>query len=190
MGVSRESSFLEVGQFSGSSEEHRNIPQFALSFGAAPTFFIRLHLKLLMERSLACTSFRDCDSFEKPGSSGNLLLDYRSNREDCMNNNSQSSVEKNLKASLKDVATGAESTTLDLSVCGNVCLKKSSQKYKNGDQIVDGTSVNSHEPEEVGAIAIGSFWKQQCDNSESQQLVCPRSLQLMVIRRMQVVVLF
>ncbi|KAE8687126.1 Enhancer of polycomb-like transcription factor protein, putative isoform 5 [Hibiscus syriacus] len=170
-GVSRESSFLEVDRFFGSSEEHRNLPQFALSFGAAPTFFISLHLKLLMERSLARISLRDHDSFEQPGSSGNLLLDDRSSREDCMNNNSQSSVEKNLKASLKDVATGAELATFDLSVCGNVCLKKSSQKYKNGDKIMDGTSAYSHEPEEIGAIAIGSFRKQQSDNSEYQQLV-------------------
>ncbi|KAK8697404.1 hypothetical protein V6N13_113555 [Hibiscus sabdariffa] len=171
MGVSRESSFLEVGQFSCNSEKHRNLPQFSLSFGAAPTFFLSLHLKLLMERSLACISFRDHDSIEQPGSSGNLLLDDSSNREDRMNSNSESSVEKNLKASLKDVASDAELTTLDLSVCGNVCLEKSSQKFKNGDQIVDGTSASSHKPEDVGAIAIGSLQKQQYDNSESQQLV-------------------
>ncbi|KAK8604803.1 hypothetical protein V6N13_082275 [Hibiscus sabdariffa] len=171
MGVSRESSFLEVGRFSCNSEKHRNLPQFALSFGAAPTFFLSLHLKQLMERSPACISFRDHDSIEQPGRSGNLLLDDSSSREDCLNNNSESSVEKNMKASLMGGVTDAELATLDLSVCGNVCLKKSSQKYKNGVRIVDGTSASSHEPDEVGAIAIGSFRKQQCDNSESQQPV-------------------
>ncbi|XP_039066392.1 uncharacterized protein LOC120212025 [Hibiscus syriacus] len=85
-------------------------------------------------------------------------------------NNSENSVEKNLKGSLKDVAFDAELITLGLSVCGNLCLKKSSQKYRNGDQIVDGTSASSHEPEEIGAIAIGSLPKQQCDLSESRQL--------------------
>ncbi|KAE8668682.1 Enhancer of polycomb-like transcription factor protein, putative isoform 3 [Hibiscus syriacus] len=136
MGVSRETSFLEVGQFSGSSEEHRNLPQFALSFGAASTFFISLHLKLLMERSLACISFRDRDSFKQPGSSGNLLLDDRSSRKNCMNNNSRSSVEKNLKASLKDVATGAELTTLDLSACGNPLVHFRKQQCDNSEQLV------------------------------------------------------
>ncbi|XP_038992914.1 uncharacterized protein LOC120116510 [Hibiscus syriacus] len=170
MGVSKESSFLEVGQFSCNSEKHRNLPQFALSFGAAPTFFLSLHLKLLMERSLSSISFRDHDSIEQPGTSGNMLLDDSCSRDDCMNN-SENSVEKNLKDSLKDVAFDAELTTLGLSVCGNVCLEKSSQKCKNGDQIVDETSASSHEPEEIGAIAIGSSEKQQCDISVSQQLV-------------------
>ncbi|KAB2020099.1 hypothetical protein ES319_D07G044400v1 [Gossypium barbadense] len=169
MGVSRESSFLKLGQLSCNSEKLRNLPRFALSFGAAPTFFLSLHLKLLMERSLARISFGDHDSIEQPGSSGNLLLDDSSSREDSMNNNSESSVEKNLKASSKEVASDAELTS-DLSVCGNGCLKKSSREYKNNDQIVDGTFAGSHESE-VGAIAFVPLQKQQCDNSETQQFV-------------------
>lgn len=38
------------------------IPPFALSFTAAPTFFICLHLRLLMERNFACVSLQDYDS--------------------------------------------------------------------------------------------------------------------------------
>lgn len=38
------------------------IPPFALSFAAAPTFFICLHLRLLMERNFACVSLQDYDS--------------------------------------------------------------------------------------------------------------------------------
>ncbi|KAK4364958.1 hypothetical protein RND71_016316 [Anisodus tanguticus] len=37
------------------------IPPFALSFAAAPTFFICLHLRLLMERNFACVSLQDYD---------------------------------------------------------------------------------------------------------------------------------
>ncbi|XWS73048.1 hypothetical protein CRYUN_Cryun02cG0092200 [Craigia yunnanensis] len=170
-GVSRESSFLKVGQFSSNSEKHRNLPLFALSFGAAPTFFLSLHLKQLMEYSVAHISFQDRNSIEQPESSGNLLVGDSSSREDCVNKSFESSVEKNLKASSKDASSDAELTTLDLSVCGDGCWKKSSQKYESGDQIVDGTSACSHEPEEVGAMAIGPLQKQKCDHSESQQLV-------------------
>lgn len=173
MGVSRESSFLKVGQFTSSSEKkHRNLPLFALSFGAAPTFFLSLHLKLLMEHSVARISFQDHDSNEQLGSSGDLMVDDSSNREDCVDKRfDSSSVEKNLKASSKDAASDTELTTLDLSVCGDEHWKKSSQKYENGDQTIYGTFASSHEPEEVGATAIVPLQKQQCAHSESEQLV-------------------
>ncbi|XWS27146.1 hypothetical protein CRYUN_Cryun26dG0090900 [Craigia yunnanensis] len=172
MGVSRESSFLKVGQFySNSEKKDRNLPLFFLSFGAAATFFLSLHLKLLMEHSVAHVGFQDHDSIEQPGSSGNLLVDDSSSREDCVNKSSESSVEKNLKASSKNAASDAELTTLDHSVWGDERCKESSQKYGNGDLIIDGTSASSHEPEEVGAITIGPLLKQQCDHSESEQLI-------------------
>ncbi|XP_060208179.1 uncharacterized protein LOC132635699 [Lycium barbarum] len=46
----------------GSAMKLGRIPPFALSFAAAPTFFICLHLRLLMERNFACVSLRDYDS--------------------------------------------------------------------------------------------------------------------------------
>ncbi|XP_022749558.1 uncharacterized protein LOC111298997 isoform X2 [Durio zibethinus] len=172
MSVSREPSFLKVGQFSSNSEnKHRNLPLFALSFSAAPTFFLSLHLKLLMEHSGACIGSQDHDSIEQPGSSGNLLVDDSCSREGCVNQSFESSVEKNLKDSSKNAASDAELTALDLSVCGDGCCKKSSQKDENGDQIDDGTSANSHDPEEVGAMVIGPLQKQQCDHSESEQVI-------------------
>ncbi|XVE98509.1 hypothetical protein REPUB_Repub03eG0112600 [Reevesia pubescens] len=172
MGVSRESSFLKVGQISSNSEKkHRNLPLFALSFGAAPTFFLSLHLKLLMEHSVAHISFQDHGSIEQPGSSDDLLVDDSSRREDSVSKSFESSVEKNLKASLDDVSSDTHLATLDHSVRGDGCREKSLLKYENGDQIVDGTSASSHEPEEVRGIAIGPLLKQQSDYSESQQLV-------------------
>ncbi|KAG5591881.1 hypothetical protein H5410_042395 [Solanum commersonii] len=38
------------------------VPPFALSFAAAPTFFICLHLRLLMEHNFACVSLQDYSS--------------------------------------------------------------------------------------------------------------------------------
>lgn len=166
MGVSKESSFLKVGQFSSSYEKkRRNLPLFALSFGAAPTFFLSLHLKLLMEHSVARFGFQDHGSAEEPGS--NLLVDDSSRGEDCVNKCFESSIEENLKASSKDANSDAKLTTLDLSVCDDRHCN-----YGNGDAIVDETSTSSHEPEEVGAMDIGGpLQKQLCGHSESEQLI-------------------
>ncbi|GMJ15634.1 hypothetical protein like AT4G32620 [Hibiscus trionum] len=174
MGVSRESSFLEVGKFSSNSEkQHTNFPLFALSFGAAPTFFFSLHLKLLMDCSVARISFRDHDSIEDPECSGHLLVDESSNREDRVNKSFGSRFEINLKASAQDASSVTELMTLELPVSSDGCWKKSLQKYENGDQIVDGTSVSSHKPEEVGGPATGPLQKQNCDHSKSRQPFLP-----------------
>ncbi|XVE63575.1 hypothetical protein DITRI_Ditri07aG0031100 [Diplodiscus trichospermus] len=172
MGVSRESGLLKVGQFSSNSEKkHINLPLFALSFGAAPTFFLSLHLKLLMEHRIARIDFQDRDSIEQPESSGNLLLDDNVCRKDCVNKSLESRVEENLKASSKTAASDAELANLDLSVYGDGHCKKPSQKYENGDQIVDGISTSSHEHEEIRTVAIGTLQKQQSDHSESEQYI-------------------
>lgn len=44
------------------SLKHGNLPPFALSFNAAPNFFLSLHLKLLLERSINSFSLQDHDS--------------------------------------------------------------------------------------------------------------------------------
>ncbi|KAH1033447.1 hypothetical protein J1N35_045621 [Gossypium stocksii] len=169
MGVSRGSSCLEVGQLSSSSEkQNKNLPLFTLSFGAAPTFFFSLHLKLLMDYCVARISFQDHDSIENPESSGNLLLDENSNREDCVKKSFESSLGNFLKASSK-VASVTELMTLDLSVSSDGCWRKSLQKHANSDQIVNGSPAIYHKPEEVRASAIGQLEQQKCDYSESQQ---------------------
>lgn len=62
-GISTEccSARLSSSTFSSAMKLGR-IPPFALSFAAAPTFFICLHLRLLMERNFACVSLQDYDS--------------------------------------------------------------------------------------------------------------------------------
>ncbi|KAK8262276.1 hypothetical protein V6Z11_D13G246000 [Gossypium hirsutum] len=169
MGVSRGSSCLEVGQLSSSSEkQNKNLPLFTLSFGAAPTFFFSLHLKLLMDYCVARISFQDHDSIENPESSGNLLLDENSNREDCVKKSFESSLGNFPKASSK-VASVTELMTLDLSVSSDGRWRKYLQKHANSDQIANGSPAIYHKPEEVGASAIGQLEKQKCDYSESQQ---------------------
>ncbi|XP_050364319.1 uncharacterized protein LOC126782989 [Argentina anserina] len=67
MGGPREVSFVNISHSdSHSGDLHRKLPPLALSFTAAPTFFINLHLKLLMEHSVANICFHDHDSEVTP----------------------------------------------------------------------------------------------------------------------------
>ncbi|KAK4420023.1 hypothetical protein Salat_2415200 [Sesamum alatum] len=52
------------------------VPQFALSYSAAPTFFLTLHLQLLMEHSFAWLNLQHQDALCSPGNSenGDLLV--------------------------------------------------------------------------------------------------------------------
>ncbi|XP_039066380.1 uncharacterized protein LOC120212009 [Hibiscus syriacus] len=57
MGVSKESSFLGVGQFSCNSEKHRNLPQFAFPFGAALLSFLVCILSYLWNVVFLASAF-------------------------------------------------------------------------------------------------------------------------------------
>ncbi|GAB4854199.1 hypothetical protein Ancab_022781 [Ancistrocladus abbreviatus] len=70
---------------SNRDEKLPEIPPFALSFTAAPTFFIGLHLKMLMERSISCVTFEEHNSVslaENPENDGCLLGDEHTDVED------------------------------------------------------------------------------------------------------------
>ncbi|KAL3500465.1 hypothetical protein ACH5RR_039558 [Cinchona calisaya] len=70
MGVSRESSSKLMSQSAvNSTLKPGKIPAFALSFTAAPTFFLSMHLQLLMERNFACINFQDNSSLSAFGDS-------------------------------------------------------------------------------------------------------------------------
>lgn len=73
-----------------SNEMKRNFPAFALSFTAAPTFFLSLHLKLLMEQCVAHLSLQHHDSVEHPENFGMLTVDDMY-MDDCANSLSTSS---------------------------------------------------------------------------------------------------
>lgn len=70
VGVSRESSSKRMSPFAvNSAVKLGKIPAFALSFTAAPTFFLSLHLKLLMEQNFSCINFQDNGSLSAIGDS-------------------------------------------------------------------------------------------------------------------------
>ncbi|KAA0038785.1 Enhancer of polycomb-like transcription factor protein, putative isoform 1 [Cucumis melo var. makuwa] len=73
-----------------SNETKRNFPAFAISFTAAPTFFLSLHLKLLMERCVAHLSLQHHDSIEHQENYGRLTVDDMLT-DDCANSLSTSS---------------------------------------------------------------------------------------------------
>ncbi|KAK7384789.1 hypothetical protein VNO78_30491 [Psophocarpus tetragonolobus] len=86
MGASRVSTQADAHQYSDAGE--RTLPPFALSFAAAPTFFVSLHLKLLMEQSATTISFCDHTTIfdeEDPG----LVTDGFRFTGDCSNRNSE-----------------------------------------------------------------------------------------------------
>ncbi|GLT97667.1 hypothetical protein SLE2022_152220 [Rubroshorea leprosula] len=184
MGVSRESSLLKVGHLSSKSDRQRNLPPFALSFAAAPTFFLSLHLKLLMEHSLAYIGMRDHDSIEQPGSLGRSIVDDNSVVENLLQNVSESGLERSLKGSSRSATSDgrlnsvkSDLQTVDLSICNGQC-KKSSSKSQNGDLNIDGTSVNSSELGEVGENTAVPLQNCYCSHLESEQ--CVSSLKLPV----------
>jgi hypothetical protein len=84
VGFSRESTCVNANLSSSKSDKnHRYLPSFALSFTAAPTFFLGLHLKMLMEHSMMHINFLDHVSIEHPEKSSGLLADSCSSVEDC-----------------------------------------------------------------------------------------------------------
>ncbi|KAI4316257.1 hypothetical protein L6164_024254 [Bauhinia variegata] len=103
MGVSKES--IQVDTSQSSDTVKRKLPPFALSFAAAPTFFLSLHLKLLMERSVSHISFCDpapADDLENTS----LMADGYSSTDDYSNRNSESTLNKSMMTSSKDAASG------------------------------------------------------------------------------------
>ncbi|KAG4931200.1 hypothetical protein AAZX31_17G192000 [Glycine max] len=92
MGVSEVST--QAVQCSDAGE--RKLPPFALSFAAAPTFFLCLHLKLLMEQSAA--HIRYCDQTpifdqEDPG----LMTNGCTSTDNCSNRNSEVILRKGME---------------------------------------------------------------------------------------------
>ncbi|XP_062097881.1 uncharacterized protein LOC133803780 [Humulus lupulus] len=138
MGLSRESAFMDISP--NSDEMYKKLPPLALSFTAAPTFFLSLHRKLLMERSLARLSFREHDSVELLENSGSMLMDDSSSIEECSNKGSEFTIEdNNMNTLLTEVASDGcfSSARPELSTGPSVCSSgnrlKFSQSCHNGD---------------------------------------------------------
>ncbi|RDX99767.1 Histone-lysine N-methyltransferase TRX1, partial [Mucuna pruriens] len=139
MGVSGELSQADISQSSDAVK--RKIPPFSLSFAAAPTFFLSLHLKLLMEKSVAHLSFCEHALLDDQEDSG-LMTDECSSIDDCSNRSAEFNVKKNMmtlsKEAVQDGLTCAESDLLiGPSNCSDRIL---SQNYQNIDLSADRTS--------------------------------------------------
>ncbi|CAL2234581.1 unnamed protein product [Prunus armeniaca] len=158
MGSSRESAFVNISHSTSHSDEHpRKLPPLALSFTAAPTFFLSLHLKLLMEHCVANICFRDPDSVELLGNSGSMLAVDCSSLEDFFNRGSKITHENNLKAppgnATSDHSFSKPETETALAVC-NGGWTKSSQHYQDGVLSVAGSSTGTVVPEKTGTDAV------------------------------------
>ena len=151
MNTSQSSSSLDVNQ--------GKLPLFALSFNAAPTFFLGLHLKLLMEHRVDST---------------------------CLHDHSSTSPKQNLETLTKDGVcsgqfSGANPQLLKQaqSVCNGGDQINYSQKYENGDLNIVGTSICSEDTGETGIDAIVQLQERQGNHAEVEQgILSPQSLLL------------
>ncbi|TKY74667.1 Histone-lysine N-methyltransferase ATX2 [Spatholobus suberectus] len=139
MGISRELSQADTSQSSDAGK--RKIPPFSLSFSAAPTFFLSLHLKLLIKKSVAHISFCDNAPVDDQEDSG-LMTDDCSSIDDCSIRNAEFNVKKNMmtmsKDAVRDELTCAESDLLiGPSNCSDQIL---SENYQNIDLSAGRTS--------------------------------------------------
>ncbi|XP_061359587.1 uncharacterized protein LOC133303658 [Gastrolobium bilobum] len=147
MGVSKVSTQVDTRLSSDAGE--RKLPPFALSFAAAPTFFLCLHLKLLMEQSAAHINFCVHAPIDNQEDSG-LVTDDCSSIDDCCNRSSEISLRKDVM-NLSDSAEGDGWCCAELvgpSTCSDQIL---SQNCQNNGLNGAGTSI-SHGSERLGTI--------------------------------------
>lgn len=156
MGVSRVSSQVDTHQSSDAGE--RKLPPFALSFAAAPTFFLCLHLKLLIEQSAAHIGLCNHALTGDQEDSG-LVTDDCSSIDDCSNRNSEIVLRKDM---MNDAA-GDEWHCAQFdqvngpSTCSDRVL---SRNYQNIGLNGAGTSI-SHGSERLGTIHLPEWQSHQ-----------------------------
>ncbi|KAE9609207.1 hypothetical protein Lal_00020075 [Lupinus albus] len=102
MGVSKELCQVDTSQSDGGK---RKIPPFSLSFAAAPTFFLSLHLKLLMEQAVTHISY--CDhALADDQEDSDLMMDDCYSTDDCSNRNVEFNSKKNMVILSNDAMCG------------------------------------------------------------------------------------
>ncbi|CAN1346819.1 Histone-lysine N-methyltransferase TRX1 [Linum perenne] len=80
MSVPREPRYAKTSHFFNPEMDHRHFPPISLSFTAAPSFFLGLHRRLLVEHTLTRISFQDHGSVGDPETSDSMLLNDQSFR--------------------------------------------------------------------------------------------------------------
>ncbi|XP_024962494.1 uncharacterized protein LOC112502738 isoform X1 [Cynara cardunculus var. scolymus] len=153
------------------SLKHGNLPPFALSFTAAPNFFLSLHLKLLLERSITSVSLQDHDSVRSlnyPRDTFHPCADDCSQGEDQFEIFSENSSKSHEEMSSLDAAgSGVVCTSSRLckdaaviSIDGG--LRKSSQLVPDAKLNVNRTSISSKDAETV-PVEIGNSDKYEAN---------------------------
>jgi hypothetical protein len=148
MGVSKVSTRVDTHQSSDVGE--RKLPPFALSFAAAPSFFLCLHLKLLMEQSAAQIGFYNHALTDGQEDCGLVTGDY-SNSDDCSNRNSEIILRQDTETLPNDAAgDGLLCPVLDQlagpSTCGDRVVSQNDQNIG-----LHGTETSiSHGSERLG----------------------------------------
>ncbi|CAL5431570.1 unnamed protein product [Camellia sinensis] len=103
IGASRESCVVAMSQSSCNSDaKHGIFFPFSLSFTAAPSFFLSLHLKLLMENSVACISHDLMYSLEHSENTGQPIADSCTVIQDCSESALEITPEGNPATSLRE----------------------------------------------------------------------------------------
>lgn len=134
---------------SNSSLNLGTLPPFALSFTAAPTFFLSLHLKLLMERSITSISLQDHNtvySLDCSSDTSRSVPDEWTLVEEPSENSPRSTPTRNPRTLAEDACSGLTCRKLQLgtevdSLSTRGGLMKSSQNLINGKLDVTGTST-------------------------------------------------
>ncbi|KAA8525337.1 hypothetical protein F0562_007244 [Nyssa sinensis] len=186
-GVLKECCSANMSQSSSNSDvKHGNIPPFALSFTAAPTFFLSLHLKLLMEHNVACISLQDHHSMyllENSVHTCRRIADDCTLAEDFSENIPEITSGSNLVTSRREatcsgwLSCGKPQLGTDaIPVCDDGAGLKSYRNSQNGKINVSETSAY---PKDPGKNAVDEVVQSQnggCNDLESKQFVTPPQL--------------
>ncbi|KAF8407015.1 hypothetical protein HHK36_006137 [Tetracentron sinense] len=165
VGISKELASIDMScSSSNSNENHRGLPPFVLPFTAAPTFFLSLHLKLLLDQDVASIKFQNHNAvslLEGPPESRDILMGDCSLVEDFSNQVSGITLENNMGGSLRAaVGSGfspcakSKVETDALSICNDGDWINSSKNCLNSELNVTGTSVG---PQDSGKNEINGI---------------------------------
>ncbi|KAK7384788.1 hypothetical protein VNO78_30490 [Psophocarpus tetragonolobus] len=188
MGVSKVSTQADAHWYSDAAE--RTLPPFALSFAAAPTFFLSLHLKLLMNQSATGISLCDHTPIfdqEDPG----LVTDGCCCTEDCSNTNSEIILSTDVETLPNGVAGdgGSCADTNHSSTCSEQILSQNYQSISAnsaGASISLGSERLGHLPEwqshhleqELGSLPSSSLIHQDKADNISHSFIGDISIQI------------
>ncbi|XP_042475940.1 uncharacterized protein LOC122057758 [Macadamia integrifolia] len=179
MGMSNKSVYIDAdGSSSSFNEKHWKLPPFVLSFAAAPSFFLSLHLKLLMDNNVASMSFQNHNSMsllECP-ENGGRVMDVDCPVVDSSNHVREDTLENGLGVALRDGASSwlscakPKEETDNLSINNGGDWLKSTEKYFDSELNVTGTSVGPQgSRKEIDDIVLPR--RQPCQHSVSEQSV-------------------